>query len=243
MSSLRNCFFMYRTGAPATAIGKHMAGKFRKLRVSKYRDVRKKYRAKYAGENFSSDWFSVNIPNWLLTFEDYKLQERETLKALEIGSFEGASSVFLLSEFENMHLTCVDTWQGSEENIGHDGLESIEQKFDENLREHASRIQKFKGTSFSFFESIDSKPQYDFIYIDGSHHVDDVVVDAVRGFNLLKVGGIMIFDDYLWDFYPNAKDNPCAAVNAFLRLKRGDLDVIYIGGQVHITKTRDRHSG
>lgn len=233
---------MLRTGASATVIGKYMAGKFRKLRVSKYRDVQKKYRSRYAGGNFSTDWFSVNIPNWLLTFEDYKLQEKETIKALEIGSFEGASSVFLISEFENMHLTCVDTWQGSEENIDREGLEFIEQKFDENLGEYAARIKKFKGSSFSFFESIDIKPQYDFIYIDGSHHVDDVMIDAVRGFNLLKVGGIMIFDDYLWNFYETDSYNPCAAVNAFLRLKREDLAVIYIGGQVHITKTKDGHS-
>ncbi|TQV73242.1 class I SAM-dependent methyltransferase [Denitrobaculum tricleocarpae] len=242
MSSLGNCFFMYRTGAPVASICKYMLGKFRKIRLSKFRDLRKDYRSRYANGNFSSDWFSVNIPNWLLTFEDKKFHEKQSIKALEVGSFEGASSVFLVSEFKNMHLTCVDTWQGGEENIGHDGLELIEQKFDENLSEYASRIEKFKGTSFAFFESIDGKPQYDFIYIDGSHHVDDVVVDAVRAFKLLKVGGIMIFDDYLWHFYSHASDNPCAAINAFMRLKRNDLDIIYIGRQVHIQKVRDRNS-
>lgn len=241
MSSLGSYFFMFRTGAPVASICRYIQGKFRKIRLSKYRDIRKEYRSRYANGNFSSDWFSLNIPNWLLTFEDNKLHEKQSIKALEIGSFEGASSVFLVSEFKNVHLTCVDTWQGSEENIGREGLELIEQKFDENLSQYTSQIEKFKGTSFSFFESISSKPQYDFIYIDGSHHVDDVMVDAVRGFKLLKVGGIMIFDDYLWHFYAEPSDNPCAAVNAFLRLKRSDLDIIYVGRQVHVRKTRDRH--
>ena len=39
---------------------------------------------------------------------------------------------------------------------------------------------------------------FDFIYIDGSHQAPDVLFDALLGFELLRVGGIMVFDDYLW---------------------------------------------
>ena len=38
--------------------------------------------------------------------------------------------------------------------------------------------------------------KYNLIYNDGSHHSDDVIVDAFKAFEMLKVGGIMIFDDY-----------------------------------------------
>lgn len=41
---------------------------------------------------------------------------------------------------------------------------------------------------------------FDLIYIDGSHQSTDVLTDAVSSFNLLKQGGLIIFDDYLWDF-------------------------------------------
>ena len=33
------------------------------------------------------------------------------IDALEIGSYEGRSSNFLLKTLENMHLTCVDTFE------------------------------------------------------------------------------------------------------------------------------------
>lgn len=37
---------------------------------------------------------------------------------------------------------------------------------------------------------------YDILYIDGSHLADDVEQDALLSWNLLKVGGVVIFDDY-----------------------------------------------
>jgi len=36
------------------------------------------------------------------------------------------------------------------------------------------------------------------IYIDGNHEPEYVLEDAVLSFRKLKVGGIMIFDDYCW---------------------------------------------
>ena len=71
------------------------------------------------------------------------------------------------------------------------------------------------------------------------HHTDDVVVDAIKGFELLKVGGIMIFDDYFWGYYTKAIDNPAGAVNAFLRLKEGSHQILSIYGQLILQKTRD----
>ena len=48
-----------------------------------------------------------------------------------------------------------------------------------------------KGDKFYFSD-------FDFIYIDGSHQAPDVLYDALLSFRLLRVGGIMVFDDYLW---------------------------------------------
>jgi predicted O-methyltransferase YrrM len=54
---------------------------------------------------------------------------------------------------------------------------------------------KFKGTSYKFFSENTVKEYFDLIYVDGSHHTDDVIVDAIKSFELLKIGGIIIFDD------------------------------------------------
>ena len=37
--------------------------------------------------------------------------------------------------------------------------------------------------------------KYDIIYIDGSHEARDVLEDAVLAYRLLKIGGLLIFDD------------------------------------------------
>lgn len=105
---------------------------------------------------------------------------------------------------------------------------------------HASRLTKVKGTSFAFFSAQPQRAQFDLIYIDGSHHCDDVIVDAIKGFEQLEVGGVMIFDDYLWRFYPRRNDNPAAAINAFLRLKAGCYELFMVYAQVILRKTAER---
>jgi predicted O-methyltransferase YrrM len=70
------------------------------------------------------------------------------------------------------------------------------------------------------------KRQYDFIYVDGSHNADDALADAVMCFGLLRPGGVMLFDDYLWEddqhYLGRCKQSIDAFVNMFYhRLKLG----------------------
>ena len=63
------------------------------------------------------------------------------------------------------------------------------------------------------------KELFDLIYIDGSHTAPDVLTDAVLAFQLLRVGGVMIFDDYLWSMeaplYVDPLNMPKPAIDAF----------------------------
>ena len=172
--------------------------------------------------------------------------QNKNINILEIGSWEGLSSHFILSTFPNAHLTCVDTWEGADEHRdGTDAtteiLTDIENKFNSNLSQFESRLTKFKGTSYSFFENNPTKSIYDFIYVDGSHHCDDVMIDAVKCFEKLKVGGVMIFDDYFWQHYKNAIENPAAAINLFLRMKKGAYKIIRMYYQLIIIKEESRY--
>lgn len=217
----------------------------------------KRFRAKYKKELaefeiakksliLSNDWFSGNLPFWLSIIDEYRLKEKD-LKALEIGSWEGLSSYFILSAMPNAHLTCVDTWEGADEHkdgsaSSSEVLSRVEDNFDKNLSVYSGRLSKYKGTSHSFFNSNFVRGYYDFIYVDGSHHCDDVITDAVKCFEMLKVGGIMVFDDYFWRYYPQAKDNPAAAINLFLRLKGDSCRIIRLYYQIAIVKTSDRRA-
>jgi len=70
----------------------------------------------------------------------------------------------------------------------------------------------------------------DLVYIDGSHQAPDVLSDAVLGFQLLKVGGLMIFDDYLWHIEsPTAKDPlnmPKPGIDAFMNVFMRKMGII-----------------
>ena len=213
---------------------------------SKYQQQLRDFEKTKLNLKLSNDWFSQNIPNWLSVIDEYGLRSID-IKALEIGSWEGLSSFFILSEMPNAQLTCVDTWEGADEHkdgstVSNKVLSQIEQNFDNNMSKFSSRLTKYKGTSFSFFSKNNLRCHYDFIYVDGSHHIDDVIIDALKCFEMLKVGGIMVFDDYFWKYYQRAIDNPAAAINLFLSAKLGHYKIIRLNYQVIIIKTKDRYS-
>ena len=71
---------------------------------------------------------------------------------------------------------------------------------------------------------------FDWIYVDGSHEAPDVLADAVLAFMLLRPGGLLVFDDYLWampdapvaDFY----QLPKPAIDAFVNINQRKLDIV-----------------
>ena len=187
------------------------------------------------------DWFTSNIPTWLMAFKKQSYNKKTELNCLEIGSWQGQSAVFLLSYFEKANLTCVDTWEGgaehkSEPKLAHAVL-SAEKKYDANLSGYEDRLIKYKGSSFQYFNDCFERDKFDLIYIDGSHHADDLMIDAIKSFEMLKMGGVIIFDDYFWKHYTRTIDNPSGAINAFVRLKSDQLKVICFNYQLVVRKT------
>jgi SAM-dependent methyltransferase len=143
---------------------------------------------------FTEDWFSGYIPSWVEVFVHYGKPER----VLEIGSFEGRSTCWLL-ERTKARMTCVDTWEGSDEHtVSH--KEGLFERFRENIEPWKDRVTIMRGESGVMLRQIPCEEQYDFIYIDGSHRARDVLEDAVLAWRLLKPSGVLIFDDFNWTF-------------------------------------------
>jgi hypothetical protein len=63
-----------------------------------------------------------------------------------------------------------------------------------------------------------------------------VMSDAVLAWKLLKENGIMIFDDYEWDYYEEEYNNPRIAIDGFLRFYHSQIEVIYKHYQVAVRK-------
>ncbi|QLB14269.1 methyltransferase [Mannheimia granulomatis] len=154
---------------------------------------------------FSSDWFSHNIPSLNSIFDYLKPQ-----RILEIGSFEGRSTVFFIEkalEYQpNVEITCIDSWEGGAEHAGVWNMGQVEQNFVHNIKltiEHYPTATVHKKRGYSHSRMIDLlangyEGYFDYVYIDGSHEAPDVLFDALLAHRLVRQGGVISFDDYLW---------------------------------------------
>jgi predicted O-methyltransferase YrrM len=117
---------------------------------------------------------------------------------------------------------------------------ALEARFDANVAlVDAGRVRKLVGDSRRLLPDLAARDErFDFIYVDGSHHALDVIVDAALSWSLLDDGGVLVFDDYSWDPW---KDDPLRtprpAVDAFLTLVQGRFTLEFTGYQLGIRKT------
>lgn len=184
---------------------------------------------------FSSNWFIRNVENWEFIVRTQKPFETSSPLALEIGSYEGQSAAYLLSLSPKVKIDCVDSWAAfrNEEGEMSGTIDPIvERRFDANLAPFANRFTKFKSRSSTFWDSLAEPREYDWIYIDGSHFVGDVAHDLFCGFQNLRVGGLLVIDDYLWFGHKINNQNVAAAVHFFFSAFRKNLGILHVGNQV-----------
>jgi len=184
---------------------------------------------------FTNDWFDIAARK-----EWSKLIPRIAPKSiLEIGSYEGASTCFLIDALapqQALNIHCIDSWAGGEEHQS-DGrfatdMQSVEARFKANVglaikRHKTSNVsvvvhKKRSDAALAALIAEGRTGYFDFAYIDGSHQAPDVLFDAVAVFQLLKVGGMMVFDDYLWverdAQHMNPVQSPKIAIDAFTNI-------------------------
>lgn len=197
---------------------------------------------------FLYDWFSNNITVWEKFLKKFK--NRKNLSFLEIGCFEGQSTLWLLENIltqPNSKIVVIDTFAGGDDQK-HFGVKTgnLLKRFKENLKDYISedpeenKVIIKKGFSSEILKKLEGK--FDFIYIDGSHIAKDVLEDAVLSWELLNDNGIMIFDDYSWDRYNDETLNPRPAINCFLRIYKGWYKILYAKYQVVIQKKSQKEN-
>jgi predicted O-methyltransferase YrrM len=196
---------------------------------------------------FSSDWFTNALVNFDY-IKTYLIKEEKAINdILEIGSHEGRSSCWML---ENMltdtgTMTCIDPFADrpvtafSYDSIPED--RSIENLFRANtaeVRKPGQTLEVVANMSFhALAQLIVDKRQYDFIYVDGSHNADDALADAVMCFGLLRPGGVMLFDDYLWEDGVSAYlSRPKQSIDAFVNMFYHRLKLGLVNYQLAIVK-------
>jgi len=162
--------------------------------------------------NFTEDWFTHNIPN----FETCMAALDKKDLFLEIGSYEGRATCWLLENglADKGSIVCVDPFSGSVEHGGID-MQAVEARFWSNtsqVKKSTQIINAYKDTSYkALAEMIGHKYTFDFVYVDGVHSAVGTLTDACMAWGLLKQGGVMLFDDYLYPHEPTK-----VGIDAFL---------------------------
>jgi len=178
---------------------------------------------------FTEDWFTSRIPTWKVHLKS--LAGRPALRALEIGVHEGRSSLWLLENIltePDARLVCIDEYRHKI---------PVEPRFRANLKTsgHEAKVEVHVGRSEEILPHL--PPQsFDLAHLDGSHLAPQVLADAQLTWPLVKDGGLMILDDYLWEGDLPPEQRPRRGIDDFLRLIQGQFEVIHWNYQVIIQK-------
>jgi len=194
---------------------------------------------------YTQDWFDRCISYWTKHLSEFV--GKENLKFLEIGSYEGRSTCWLLDNVlihPTSKILCLDLFGGcykqgewSKELYERYDMTEVYRNFKNNTLEYYDKVECIVGISQEIIRTLGMYPVFDFVYVDGSHIASDVLEDIVLSFRLLKTSGIMILDDYTWEFFNEPLRHPKMAVDAFLSIFEGQYEVILKNQQVILRKT------
>ena len=173
------------------------------------------------------DWFTSRAQIWDKVLAP--LANVSGLQVLEVGSFEGLATCWLLDHIlthSSSHIKCIDLFPPA-----------ARRRFARNIALSGSdhKVEMLVGRSEDILPTMKDQ-SFDLIYIDGSHCEVDVWKDAQLSWPLLKMGGIIVFDDYEIGKYFMSKyylnEYPDIAIDLFLRAHRTDLRVLHSGYQL-----------
>ena len=77
---------------------------------------------------------------------------------------------------------------------------------------------------------------FDIIYVDGDHTRAGTLMDSLMCWPILREGGVLIWDDYLWGQELPAADRPQEAVDWFLVQHAKNIEVLHRGYQIAVRK-------
>jgi predicted O-methyltransferase YrrM len=190
----------------------------------------------------------TDYPNWFqysakTNFEQFltPLAGQDGLTCLQLGAFTGDASVWLCENIltgAKAYLSDVDTWEGSDEEA-HKAMD-----FKDVYNTYLNKIADYKNkviirrtiTRSYLLRESNTSEIFDFIYIDADHTTVGVLLDAELSWPLLKVGGIMAFDDYTWGAEMPVELSPTLGIDLFLARHAGKYETLAVNEQVWIRK-------
>lgn len=168
--------------------------------------------------HFTKNWFAPKIPLWEYFIGDFK--DCPDIHYLEIGVHEGSSFFWMMDN--------ILTHPDSRAVVIDPFLSNYVDQFNYNLNASGAsdRVTIIQGRGEVETKKLPEE-SFDIIYIDGGHTAQIVFAQAAFTWQLLKTGGILIFDDYLWrkDKWP-IDLRPEMVIDTFLTAYSQELELL-----------------
>ena len=227
---MKKIIFLIKNKSKINIIMIFLIQKFLNIFIKKkIKSFKKRNQIFLKNKKITNDYFSMHSYNF---FKYLNLLEGN-FNYLEIGTYEGNSAMFVANTFPKSKVYCVDNWNKTEE-YGDQNFDIVEKNFDYNTSSFKN-ILKFKNNSDDFFKK--NNTLFEVIYIDGYHKDFQVLKDCRNAWKILKKNGLLICDDYIWNFYENIKENPCYSINKFINEIKNENKVLEVSkSQIFIKK-------
>lgn len=193
---------------------------------------------------FHVDWWN-NVSNNFIDGPGFMKQfVGVPTRAIQIGCFEGMGTVWLLDNVlthEDSTLIDIDTFSSNTDLSGAD-FEEVKRLYYHNLKEcpGSNKHKLIIGKSQDILQTLEEN-SFDLIYVDGSHLRDDVWFDAIYSDKLLKIGGLIFFDDYEWSTDKIGLPReymPHDAIDRFINEYKNNYSVVDIHYQAILKKIK-----
>lgn len=227
---MKKIIFLIKNKSKINIIMIFLIQKFLNIFIKKkIKSFKKRNQIFLKNKRITNDYFSMHSYN----FFKYLNFLEGNFNYLEIGTYEGNSAMFVANTFPKSKVYCVDNWNKTEE-YGDQNFDIVEKNFDYNTSSF-NNILKFKNNSDDFFKK--NNTLFEVIYIDGYHKDFQVLKDCRNAWKILKKNGLLICDDYIWNFYENIKENPCYSINKFINEIKNENKVLEVSkSQIFIKK-------
>ena len=147
-------------------------------------------------QNIGENWFTY--PN---LYKDMVYRFGDGSHFVEVGSWRGRSASFMAVEIINskfnIKFDCVDTWEGSIENAGHELVESSS-LYDDFMKNILPVIEVINPIRMSSNEAskLYENESLDFVFIDAGHEYENVIDDINCWLPKIKKGGVLSGHDF-----------------------------------------------
>ena len=227
---MKKIIFLIKNKSKINIIMIFLVQKFFNIFIKKkIKSFKKRNQIFLKNKRITNDYFSMHSYN----FFKYLNFLEGNFNYLEIGTYEGNSAMFVANTFPKSKVYCVDNWNKTEE-YGDQNFDIVEKNFDYNTSSF-NNILKFKNNSDDFFKK--NNTLFEVIYIDGYHKDFQVLKDCRNAWKILKKNGLLICDDYIWNFYENIRENPCYSINKFIDEIKNENKVLEVSkSQIFIKK-------